>query len=84
MTVKQQFYLWLTRIAAWASQTLNLFLLFGHHDQTISARCYVNRHQCGWNFAHWLVNKMFFFDPDHCYKSFMRDVAFAKEVLSVE
>ncbi|AGH31835.1 hypothetical protein SLPG_00041 [Salicola phage CGphi29] len=75
---------WLTRVAAWMSQTLNLFLLFGHHDQTVSARCYVNRHHPGWNRARKIINAVFFWQPDHCYKSHMADVAFAQQVTTFD
>jgi len=71
----------LTRIAAWFSQTINLWLLFGHHDQTVSARCYVNRNHRGWSMAYSMINTLFFWDADHCHKSFLRDVEFAKDVL---
>lgn len=36
---------YLTRAAAWISQGVNCLLLGGHHDQTVSARAYVNRQQ---------------------------------------
>jgi hypothetical protein len=75
---------WLVRVAAWASQTANLFLLFGHHDQTISARCYCNRHRKGWRVVYKLVNKVFFWQDDHCRISHEQDIAFAKEILSYE
>lgn len=72
---------WLTRVSAWMSQTVNLFLLFGHHDQTVSARCYCNRHKQGWHLAYMLVNGVFFWQKDHCKVSHEQDVRFAREVL---
>ncbi len=75
--VKQQ----LLRIAAWASQTVNVWLLLGHHDQTVSARCWVNRHHPGWRIGYLLINGFFFWQENHCRSSYQRDVEFAREVL---
>ncbi|QSR34751.1 hypothetical protein CFI10_07035 [Marinobacterium iners] len=71
----------LLRVAAWASQTVNLWLLFGHHDQTVSARCYLNRDQPGWRLAYLTINRIFFWQKDHCRSSHLRDVEFALDVL---
>jgi hypothetical protein len=73
----------LLRIAAWASQTVNVWLLFGHHDQTVSARCYLNRYRPGWREAYRAINAVFFWQDDHCRASYMRDVEFAEEVLRI-
>lgn len=72
---------WLLRVSAWLSQTVNLFLLFGHHDQTVSARCYCNREKIGWRFFYKLINLIFFWQSDHCRASHEEDVAFAKQVM---
>jgi hypothetical protein len=72
---------WLLRVFAWMSQTVNLFLLLGHHDQTVSARCYINRHNKGWRLAYHSINAAFFWQDDHCKISFEQDVKFALEVL---
>ena len=71
----------LTRIAAWMSQTVNLWVLFGHHDQTVSARCYVNRSCRGWRHAYRVINAIFFWQEDHCKESFLADVKFARQIL---
>lgn len=76
---------WLLRVAAWMSQTANLFLLAGHHDQTISARCYVNRNKPGWRLARCAINSVFealLLQKDHCKASHQRDVEFARQVLA--
>lgn len=70
----------LLRIAAWFSQTVNLWLLFGHHDQTVSARCWVNRHRPGWRTAYRVINTVFFWQDDHCYASHLQDVKFALQI----
>ena len=72
---------WLTRVAAWGSQTVNLFLLFGHHDQTVSARAWQNRDKPGWKQANKAINSLFFWQENHTEKSFKEDEAFAREVI---
>jgi hypothetical protein len=74
----------LSRVAAWCSQTVNLFILLGHHDQTVSARCYVNRHKPGWNKARNIINATFFWQMDHCLVSFEADVRYAKQMLALQ
>ena len=72
---------WLLRVSAWASQTINLWVLFGHHDMTVSARCYINRDRKGWGVAYKVINKIFFWQDNHCRESFLADVLFAEEVM---
>lgn len=74
---------YLTRAAAWFSQGINCLLLGGHHDQTVSARAYVNRHRFGWGAAYRIINLLFFWQENHCRESHQADVGFAKEVLNV-
>jgi len=72
---------WLLRVSAWASQTINLWVLFGHHDMTVSARCYINRHKPVWGVAYKVVNAIFWFQDDHCRESFEDDIKYAEEVM---
>lgn len=72
---------WLTSGAALVSQFLNWLILFGHPDQTISARCYVNRHRPVWGSAYRVINKIFFWQTDHCRESHKSDVEFARQIL---
>ena len=72
----------LLRLAAWCSQTVNLWLLFGHHNQTVSARCWMNRNRQGWRIAYRVINAIFFWQDDHCYESYLVDVEFAEQVKS--
>jgi hypothetical protein len=76
--------IWLTSIFALISQSLNVLILFGHHDMTISARCYINRKKKYWRTAYKVVNKIFFFQENHCKVSFQSDIDFAKEVIEIE
>jgi len=71
---------WLLRVSVWASQTINLWVLFGHHDMTVSARCYINRHKPYWRVAYKVINKIFFWQDDHCRESFKDDIKYAEEV----
>jgi hypothetical protein len=71
------------RLSAWASQTVNVWLLLGHHDQTVSARCYINRYRKGWKLAYKAINALFFWQENHCKASFEQDIAYALEVLSI-
>ena len=73
-------YTVLVAFAAWLSQGLNL-LLGGHHDMTLSARCYLNRNRPGWRTAYRLINRLFFWQADHCKISFQSDVRYAEQVL---
>ena len=73
---------YLTRAAAWISQGVNCLLLGGHHDQTVSARAYVNRNRCGWGITYRIINALFFWQDSHCRESHSADVEFAKEVLN--
>lgn len=72
---------WIVRGAAWISQGINWFFLNGCHDQTVSARCYVNRERLPWKFAYHTINMIFFWQKDHCKESFESDREFAYEVL---
>lgn len=72
---------WLLRGAAWFSQGVNWFVLNGSHDQTVSARAYVNRDQSRWRTAYRVINALFFWQADHCYTSWLEDVRFAREVI---
>lgn len=74
---------WVMSVLAWMSQTANLFLLFGHHDRTVSARCYINRDKPGWKQAHAVINTIFFWEDRHCYKSHLSDIRYAQQVIAV-
>ena len=75
----------LLRIAAWISQGINCIILFGHHDQTVSARVYLARERSP---LHWqlykAINTAFFWQDDHCYQSYADDLLFAQEMLRME
>jgi len=72
---------WGERVFVLISQAGNALLLFGNPDETISARCYRHRNDPYWDKAHDFVNKVFFWEEDHCYKSHVKDLYFASEIL---
>ncbi len=69
------------RIAAWLSQGINCLVLLGSPDQTVSARCYVNRKKKGWGTAYRLINAVFFWQDDHCFESHLTDLEWAYELV---
>lgn len=47
---------------------------------TVSARCYLNRRKFGWNVVYRTINKVFFWQYNHCYISYQSDVEFARKI----
>lgn len=72
------------RGAAWLSQGINCVLLGGHHDQTVSARAYVQRHDRRWGRAYRAINAVFFWQKDHCRSSHASDVEFAEHIARLD
>ena len=70
------------RIAAWLSQGINCIFLGGLHDQTVSARAYLNRDKKIWGLVYSGLNSIFFWQEDHCLDSHLADVQFAKQILA--
>lgn len=74
---------YLINILVSISQALNT-ILGGNPDMTFSARAYVNRHNKNWNRVYKLVNKIYFWQTNHCATSFAADVEYAKYVKSLK
>jgi hypothetical protein len=74
---------WFLHIMTWTSQTLNVWVLFGHPDQSISARAYVNRTRPRWRTAYKIINKIFFWQVDHCYTAHHSDLKRAEYIQSL-
>lgn len=75
----------LVRIAAWLSQGLNCVFLLGHHNQTVSARCYeryVLHGDARWRVAYNGLNALFFWQEDHCETSYLKDRLWAAELIA--
>lgn len=50
-------------------------LLFGEPDETISSRCWRNKDKSKfWSISRKLVDNLFFYTEDHCYKSYVAEV----------
>jgi len=63
------------------SQALNTVFLNGNPNMTISARCYLNREKPYWGTAYKTLNKIFFWQEDHCRDSWVSDIVFARQAL---
>jgi hypothetical protein len=70
--------LWL--ILAAVSQVLNA-LLGGSPDQTLSARALMNQRRRRWQVTYRALNALFFWQDDHCLRSFLADERNAHEYL---
>ena len=75
---------WFTRGLAWLSQGFNWLFLNGNHDQTVSARCYINRNKSPWKYLYITLNTTVFWQDNHCKSSFDRDVDFALEIIQYQ
>ena len=75
---------WFTRGLAWLSQGFNWLFLNGNHDQTVSARCYVNRNKSPWKYFYITINILVFWQDNHCKSTFDRDVDFALEIIQYQ
>ena len=75
---------WFTRGLAWLSQGFNWLFLNGNHDQTLSARCYINRNKSPWKYLYITINTTVFWQDNHCKSSFDRDVDFALEIIQYQ
>jgi hypothetical protein len=72
------------RIAAWLSQGINCIFLGGLHDQTVSARAYLNQDKKIWGLVYSGLNSVFFWQEDHCRVSHESDVQFAETILATQ
>lgn len=68
---------WFLRLLVIISQTINSLILMGNPDETISARAY----RTPWPRTRKVLDWLFRWEIEHCYKSHQRDVKFAKKIL---
>ena len=54
-------------------------LLGGNPNITISASAYLNRHKRPWLYR--AINRLFFWQEDHCRDSWVNDIVFARRAL---
>ena len=74
---------WIGGVATWLSQGLNCALLRGSPDMTVSARRYINRQKPRWRRAYAIINRLFFWQKNHCRFSFRSDVVYAMRVMDI-
>ena len=68
----------ISRIGSMISQSINTVFLFGHPDMSISSRAFIANGK-----AKKIIDNIFFFHKNHCEKSFLVDVEFAKEIIKI-
>lgn len=70
--MKARFTFWLLQVLIALDQLANALLFFGWADETISARCWRQRHKWQWCIARVLVDQLFALlgDKDHCRTSY--------------
>ena len=61
---------WIIRLLDSVSQFLNVFLLNGDANESISGRAYREN----WK-AEKFIDLLFFFDPEHCRNAYLSDLA---------
>jgi hypothetical protein len=75
---------YLLNISVLFSQTVNAVLLFGHPDQTVSARAYAHHDKPVWGRAYRVFNAVFFWQIDHCKESHNADIRRARDLIYFE
>jgi len=63
------------------SQLINTVFLAGHPDQTVSARAFENRKKKVWGVVYVTINKIFYWQSNHCLASYLEDVTRAKQIV---
>jgi hypothetical protein len=51
-------------------------ILAGYPDESLSARSYRKREKKYWATAYKYINKLFFWQNDHCYQSYLSELKF--------
>jgi len=68
---------WIRSLLVLVSQTINALVLMGNPDETVSARAY----RTPWPRARRILDTIFFWEAEHCYRSHQRDIEFARKLL---
>lgn len=61
------------------TQCGNVLLLGGHSNESISGRCYRE----GWTTAMKVIDAIFFWQPQHCEKAYLRDLEWAQQIVQL-
>jgi len=72
---------WIFKLLCLMSQIINALILNGEPDQTISSRAYALSNVKKWAWVEGFINFIFFWEENHCYKSWRLDVEFSKRVI---
>jgi len=65
---------WLKQVAVAGDQLLNALIPGGWADETLSSRCWRQRHQRGWGIARRVVDGLFFWQPHHCQGAYISEL----------
>ena len=68
---------YLARVGNALSQLLNVVLLNGHPNESVSGRC----HREGWKTAETIVDTLFWFDPEHCLHSHLNERVWCRSIM---
>lgn len=73
--VKTAILNYVKRVLISLDQAVNVIVLFGREDETVSARCWRLRHVFPWNIARWLIDvvALAFKDKNHCEISYLSE-----------
>jgi len=69
---------WLTKVASVTSASLNVILFNGHQDETLSARAWRENRP-----IYKVINKIFFWEDNHCRNAHLTDIQRAEELLQL-
>lgn len=77
---------WIIRVGDAASQLVNVMLLNGDPNESVSGRCFrrvvlEGSSNWGWKAGLWLIDTAFFWQARHCQKAHQHDVLKAKMLL---
>lgn len=62
-----------------SSQFFNVLLFLGHPNESISGRSYREP----WPLAYKIINRVFFWQKDHCKSAYLNDVKWAEKYLEL-
>lgn len=74
----------LSRLATIVSQGANVLLFDGNPDESISARAYrkgVVEGEAGWARARRWIDRLFWWEPDHCQRAHKHDLDAARRLI---
>lgn len=67
---------YIKRVLISLDQAVNVIVLFGREDETVSARCWRLRKVFPWSVARWLIDRvaLLFKDENHCEVSYQSEL----------